>query len=90
MSATKESIAKLDGITQLVKLATRCQKRYTILLTTSQVNFRPRRLSDSQDDKNSAPFERDCNNLPVRLAGMMPMYAKACNLASEGLGNPKP
>ena len=77
MSATKESIAKLGGITQLVKLATRCQKRYTILLTTSQVNFRPRGPSDSQGVQNAIPFEKDCNNLPVRMSDRIPMHANA-------------
>ena len=65
MSATKENLANLDAISQLVKLATRCQKRYTILLTTSQVNFRPRRMSDANSDNNSLQFEKDCNNLAV-------------------------
>lgn len=65
MAGVKHNISKLDGITQLVKLLIRCHKRYTILLASPNgFNFRPRRISDAEDDKSNQ-FEKDCNNLGV-------------------------
>eukprot|EP00873_Tetraselmis_striata_P034657 jgi/Tetstr1/454921/TSEL_041784.t1 len=65
MVATKESIAALDGITHLVKLLIRCQKRYTICLASERkgddVNFRPTVGADKEE--HPALYERDINNM---------------------------
>jgi hypothetical protein len=68
MVATKANIAALDGITQLVKLLVRCQKRYAIRLESErdgdEVNFRP--TVDAGEEEHPALYEKDCNGMVVR------------------------
>eukprot|EP00191_Tetraselmis_sp_GSL018_P024515 CAMPEP_0177627972 /NCGR_PEP_ID=MMETSP0419_2-20121207/31498_1 /TAXON_ID=582737 /ORGANISM="Tetraselmis sp., Strain GSL018" /LENGTH=1910 /DNA_ID=CAMNT_0019129181 /DNA_START=17 /DNA_END=5750 /DNA_ORIENTATION=+ len=66
LAATKENIAAMDGIVHLVKLLTRCQKRYNISLRNPNIDFRPKRLSDTDMDR-SMHFEKDCNTVGAIL-----------------------